>query len=110
MKKLGGLLISLVFGLVLLVHSGFGQETAKATTGEEEFKANCASCHPMGGNVIKPDAAIKGSNKIKDFKKFLSWIRKPVQPMPAFAPTKISDAQAKKLYDYILTASKGEWK
>ena len=44
-----------------------------AETGETIFKAKCASCHPDGGNIIKPKETLKG---IKDTKKITAKIRK----------------------------------
>jgi cytochrome c6 len=95
---------------LLSFFGGFGQVTAKSKIGEEEFKENCSSCHPNGGNVIEPEDTIKGSPRLRDFKTFLSWIRKPVQPMPTFSSSQISEEQARQLYDYIVEASKSEWK
>jgi mono/diheme cytochrome c family protein len=110
MKKIFLIALGMSTALMFIITMGFTQDTAKTKSGEEEFKANCSSCHPNGGNVIKPGNPIKGSKKITNFKKFLSWIRTPLQPMPPFAPSMISDKQAKKLYDYVVNASKSEWK
>jgi cytochrome c6 len=96
--------------VALLSVGGFGQVSAKSKIGEEEFNKNCSSCHPNGGNVIEPEDTIKGSPKLGDFKTFLSWIRKPVQPMPAFSASQISEERARQLYDYIVEASKSQWK
>ena len=110
MKRIATVLCAAAICVALLSVGGFGQETAKSKTGEEEFKENCSSCHPNGGNVIKPEDTLKGSNTLKDFETFLSWIRKPVQPMPTFSASQLSEEQARQLYDYIVKASKSEWK
>jgi cytochrome c6 len=110
MKRIGIVLWVGAICIALLSLGGFGQVSAKSKIGEEVFKKNCSSCHPNGGNVIEPEDTIKGSPKLGDFKTFLSWIRKPVQPMPTFSASQISEEQAKQLYDYIVEASKSEWK
>jgi mono/diheme cytochrome c family protein len=105
-------LILFVAGTVLgvFVAAGLSQGAAPGDSGELIFKQNCMGCHPAGGNVIKPDKPIKAAPQLKTFEAFLTWIRNPVQPMPAYPLTKISDEQAKKLYDYILKQEKGGWK
>ena len=110
MKRIATVLCAAAICVALLSAGGFGQETVKSKIGEEEFKENCSSCHPNGGNVIKPEDTLKGSRMLKDFETFLSWIRKPVQPMPAFSASQLSEEQARQLYDYIVKASKSEWK
>jgi cytochrome c6 len=110
MKRIAFVLSVAAICVALLSIAGFAQVTAKSKIGEEEFKKNCASCHPNGGNVIEPEDTIKGSPKLRDFETFLSWIRKPVQPMPTFSPSQLSEEQARQLYDYIVEATKSEWK
>lgn len=74
-----------------------------AETGEAIFKAKCASCHPDGGNIIKPGESIKG---IKDTKKITKKIRKGGGGMPAFDAKAVSDADAKSVADYIVKTFK----
>ncbi len=76
---------------------------AAAATGEALFKAKCASCHPDGGNIIKPKETLKG---IKDAKKITTQIRKGGGGMPAFDAKAVSDADAKLLADYIMKTFK----
>jgi uncharacterized membrane protein len=76
--------------------------------GQGLFENNCMACHPNGGNAITPQDIIIGSDRLKDFPTFLSWIRDPrldngkKGPMPDFLPGKISDGQARQLYDYLI--------
>ncbi len=76
--------------------------------GQGLFENNCMACHPNGGNAISPEAIIIGSDELKDFPTFLGWIRDPrldngqKGPMPDFLPWKISDGQARQLYDYLI--------
>lgn len=76
---------------------------AAANTGETLFKEKCASCHPDGGNIMKPAASIKG---IKSSAKIIKQIRKGGSGMPAFDAKAISDANAKQLADYIMKTFK----
>ena len=110
MKNLEAKVMIIMAAVLLMTGMGLGAEKGKGKTGQEEFQANCAVCHPEGGNVIKPDKPLKGSDKLKDFKIFQAWIRNPVPPMTAFTTVQISEQQARAIYDYILTASKKGWK
>jgi cytochrome c6 len=76
---------------------------AAENSGEAIFKAKCASCHPDGGNILKPKETIKG---IKSSKKIITQIRKGGGGMPAFDAKAISDADAKLLADYIMKTFK----
>ena len=76
---------------------------AAETGGEAIFKAKCASCHPDGGNVMKPKESIKG---IKSSKKIITQVRKGGGGMPAFDAKAISDADAKLLAEYIMKTFK----
>jgi uncharacterized membrane protein len=70
--------------------------------GMELFSRYCNACHPGGGNVIEHGKAIIGSPELKDFQRFLHWVRHPVEPMPQFHESRISDAKVKELYEYIV--------
>ena len=70
--------------------------------GEKLFAADCSACHARGGNLIDPGKPVLHSPKLKDLDTFLAWIRHPAAPMPAFPASKISDAEAKELYAYIM--------
>jgi mono/diheme cytochrome c family protein len=109
MKTILAMLIIGVFTCSFVI-SAFTQDSAKGSPGEVLLKENCAACHPNGGNVINPNKPLKGAQTLNTFETFLSWIRKPIQPMPPFPPSKISDQQAKELYDYLLKETKGVWK
>jgi hypothetical protein len=87
---------------------GPGQRSPGSTLpGAEVFNANCSSCHPNGGNTIMPNLPLNGAPQLADFDSFLSYIRHPILPngsqgpMPAFPPERISDEQARNLYQYL---------
>jgi mono/diheme cytochrome c family protein len=109
MRVISGIAV-LGFMFLLLVSAVFSAETSKNPSGETLFKENCNSCHLNGGNVVKPKEPLKKAPQLKNFKSFLTQVRKPEAPMPAFSPAKISDTQAKELYQYILDQVKTAWK
>lgn len=80
-------------------------EPAQPQPGEAVFQAHCVACHPDLRNVLEPDKPIRGSARLKDLEAFVSWIRDPVTPMPAFPAGVISDAQAADLYRYLAPAA-----
>jgi mono/diheme cytochrome c family protein len=90
----------------------FGGRAPAAPVGMEAgrrlFMNNCMACHPNMGNAIMPDMIIIGSDNLTDLATFIKWIRNPLKdngqkgPMPQFLPWKISEAQAKQLYDYLI--------
>ena len=98
MKK-GIILATLVLTTALLASAA----SAATTGGEAIFKAKCASCHPDGGNIMKPAATLKG---IKDPKKITGKIRKGGGGMPVFDAKAISDADSKAVADYIIKTFK----
>jgi len=75
--------------------------------GENLYAANCASCHPGGGNVINPALPVVGSPHLKDLNTFTKFNRNPLRPdgskgvMPAYPKEKISDEQMKLIYEYV---------
>ena len=109
-KKFGTKVLIIMTIVLLITGMGLGAEKGKGKTGREEFQEKCAICHPEGGNVIKPDKPLKGSEKLANFQTFQTWIRNPVPPMTSFPASQISERQARVIYDYILTALKKGWK
>ncbi|MDD2852526.1 MAG: c-type cytochrome [Desulfuromonadaceae bacterium] len=98
MKK--SILAATVFmGICALSTASFSAENS----GEALFNGKCASCHPKGGNIIKPSETLKG---IKNANKITSKIRKGGGGMPIFDAKAVSDADAKLLADYIMKTFK----
>jgi mono/diheme cytochrome c family protein len=79
--------------------------------GENIFNASCSVCHVNEGNVIDSRFPLKGSQKLSDFKTFLSFIRDPKMPdgssgtMPSFSESQISDKDVDDLYQYFVAKS-----
>jgi uncharacterized membrane protein len=97
-------------GLVTGEKQGKGPSAYQA--GEKLYAANCATCHPNGGNSCMPSMPLTGSPQLKDFDTFLAYNRDPKLPgphpmcpkrcMPAIPEKKVSDQQMKELYLYIV--------
>ena len=101
--------------LVTLSGTGFSEEK----TGEALFKDNCASCHPDGGNILNPKKTLsrkdREANNIITAADIINKMRNP-GPVPThpqvwagmkmFDKYKISDDEAQKIAEYILTTFK----
>jgi len=85
-----------------------GQPSQVQGRGAEIYRVECSHCHTQGGNVIYPNLPLRGSSQLADFNAFLEYLRHPVMPngsqgpMPAFPPARISDDQARDLYQYLI--------
>ena len=103
---------SVILFLISLTGIGFPDEQ----TGEILFKANCASCHPQGGNILNPKKTLsrkdREANNITSAADIINKMRNP-GPVPThpqewagmkmFDKDKISDDEAQKIAEYILT-------
>jgi uncharacterized membrane protein len=70
--------------------------------GHEIYSKDCNACHPGGGNVIEQGKPVINSPELQDFQRFLRWVRQPKAPMPPFPGSRISEAEVKDLYEYIV--------
>jgi len=83
-------------------------ETASIEVNAQQFAESCGACHPNGGNSIKPHLPLKDAPQLVDFESFLHYIRNPkardgsTTVMPPFSPEKLSDQQAREVYQYIV--------
>ncbi len=80
-----------------LVFEGEGRPLAvpmRFMAGEKLFAVNCNDCHPRGEDILN-------TPPLSDLDTFRSYLRNPKGDMPPFPPEKISDVQAKRLYQYI---------
>ena len=82
----------------------------KGKSPEAEFKANCAVCHPDGGNIINPKKTLhkidREANNVKTAADIVSKMRTPGPGMTTFDKKTISDSEAKKIAEYILKTFK----
>jgi cytochrome c6 len=84
--------------------------SAGETSGEALFKANCAVCHPDGGNIINPQKPLhqkqREANGVKTAADIVQKMRNPGPGMTKFDEKTIPDADAKKIAEYILKTFK----
>ena len=82
-------------------------ETVGVEVNAQQFTKSCSACHPNGGNSIKPHLPLKDAPQLVNFETFLSYIRSPkagdgsTTVMPSFSPEKLSDQQAREIYQYV---------
>lgn len=104
MKRLAVFLLSL--SLAAFSGAAFGEDMS----GKELFKKHCALCHPNGGNIIKPEKTLMKNHLdehgIKNADDIVHIMRNPGKGMQTFSKEKISDADAKKIAEYILNTFK----
>jgi cytochrome c6 len=78
--------------------------------GAEQFKNNCAVCHPDGGNIINPAFTLhkkdRVKNGVKTAKDIIGKMRNPGPGMTKFDKNTIPDNEAKAIADYILKTFK----
>jgi hypothetical protein len=121
-KNIGGLMSkSVVYFLCVLSVIGLGyfggrlvfaDKVADASeglkNGEKLYAAHCGSCHPNGGNLIKPSLPVINSPTLKSVDTFIKYSRNPRRPdntpgsMPAFSKQKLPDKEMKQIYEYII--------
>lgn len=92
-----------------LVYEGRTPEAGEAySVGRQIFIKRCSGCHVNGGNILYPNLPLRSAPQLASFDEFLAFIRNPhlpngeKGPMPVFTPGKLSDAEARKLYEYVL--------
>ncbi|WP_374089807.1 DUF2231 domain-containing protein [Methylomicrobium lacus] len=91
-----------------LVYRGFAPEApAQFKIGRHTFESHCSGCHRRGENIIVPSLPLRNAPQLQNFNDFLNFIRDPKMPdgspgsMPRFTLDKLSDQEAKQLYDYL---------
>jgi cytochrome c6 len=103
--KLGVLVVTV--GLALPA-AGLNAAEKKESAGAKLFQQHCASCHPDGGNIIKPALSLRKKDMdaqgIKTEKDIIGKMRNPGPGMTRFDAKTISDKDAKEIAQYILQA------
>jgi len=105
MKKIG--MASILFVMAFAAAGAIGWSNAEAAekTGEQLFKDHCTVCHPDGGNIINPKKTLLkkdlAANKIKTGDDIIKIMRNPGAGMTAFDTKSITDAEARKIADFI---------
>lgn len=105
LAKLGVLVVTV--GLALPA-AGLNAAEKKESAGAKLFQQHCASCHPDGGNIIKPALSLRKKDMdaqgIKTEKDIIGKMRNPGPGMTRFDAKTISDKDAKEIAQYILQA------
>lgn len=107
-----GLFVAGVFCILLIAGVGVAEEK----TGEMLFKEHCVACHRDGGNILNPKKTLnkkdREANNIMTASDIINKMRNPgpapTHPqewsgMKMFDKYKISDDEAQRIADYILT-------
>ena len=94
----------LVFGKT---SPGRAVEVFGSVVSSEQFAISCGLCHPGGGNTIKANLPLRSAPQLSDFNTFVAYIRSPKARdgsqtiMPSFPAEKLSDNQAREIYQYV---------
>lgn len=77
-------------------------------SGRTVFVGHCSGCHSNGGNILYPNLPLRSAPQLASYDKFIEFVRDPKLPdgskgpMPAFTQQKLSDQQARELYNYVV--------
>jgi cytochrome c6 len=99
-------IITGIAAAVLLLGTG-GCSPQSGMNGEEIFAQHCAGCHPNGDNTINPQKTLHkkdlAANNIEGPGDIVSRMRNPGVGMPRFSPNVITNKDAGKVADYVLS-------
>jgi len=86
------------------------KELAETQTGEALFKQFCSNCHPDGGNISDPEKSLHGAalsrNHISTPDDIVKIMRKPMSRMLPFDENTLSNKDARKIAEYVLSTFK----
>jgi cytochrome c6 len=101
---------SIVWYLSLALSLYPAQARAASSAGEAAFAANCAQCHPFGGNTLVPAKNLRvatlKANGIRSVQDIVNTMRRPGPGMPAFDSKTLTEQQAREIAEYILATFK----
>lgn len=109
MKKLAVVGIA-VLVVCMFAAGSFAKEAAKGKSGMQLFAENCSMCHPDGGNIVNGKKTLhkadRDANDVKTPADVIKRMRNPGPGMTKFDVKMVSDADAKKIADYIFATFK----
>jgi cytochrome c6 len=109
MKKVFAVCI-VTIAMFMFAAVAFAKEAEKVKSGEALFKEHCSMCHPDGGNVMNAKKTLRKADRdahnVKTPADVVKLMRKPGSGMTAFDKNAISDADAKKIAEYIFSTFK----
>ncbi len=98
--------LAALFSLLCLA----GCSPRSGLSGEEIFAQHCAGCHSEGGNTVNPRKTLHKkdleADNIKTPGDIVSRMRNPGVGMPRFERNVITDRDAEKTAEYILSTFK----
>lgn len=71
--------------------------------GDVLFAQNCSECHVGGGNIVKKNKPVFGSQKLATLATFKAYLKSPVGHMPYYKHIVQDSPSLKALYDYCKT-------
>jgi cytochrome c6 len=87
----------------------YGAEKTESK-GAKLFQQHCSSCHPAGGNIIKPAMTLHKKDReahgVKTAKDIVGLMRNPKPGMTKFDSKTIPDKDAMEIAEYILATYK----
>ena len=109
-SKLAACLCTGLIGYSTLVLAESTVRAATEQSGAVNFKKHCESCHPYGGNALRPiknlSRTVRERNGIKTANDIVKLMRKPGEDMPAFNEKKLSEKDARNIAEYVVKTFK----
>lgn len=91
----------LVMGMLWMLSPCSAEKPKKtAPSGQQLFKQHCESCHPGGGNRIKPGLELAESKQLDNIITFKDYLRRPPGHMPYYQNIVSNKDTLNALYKY----------
>lgn len=96
------------FGGELVYAGRMTKEGNNFQAGQKVFINHCSGCHVNGGNIFYSNLPLHSAPQLQSYETFIAFVRNPTLPngakgpMPTFTPAKLSDQQARDLYEYVV--------
>jgi cytochrome c6 len=107
---MGKLKIIVCYAALFSLLCPVGCSPRSGMSGDEIFAQHCAGCHPEGGNTVNPRRTLHKkdleADNIKTPGDIVSRMRNPGVGMPRFERNVITDRDAEKIAQYILSTFK----
>jgi cytochrome c6 len=106
MSRMAMLAVLTVSAFVLACAAPSPGTAEDAKSGEALYKSKCASCHPDGGNRIRPEKTLHAkdleANNLASVEALVKYFRNPGKGMPKYTAKTLPDDQARTLAQYVL--------
>ena len=112
-SRLMSVLMACLISLAAIAAFGQAPAFADSAEGAAVFKANCASCHARGRNLVKAEKNLKlaslekyGMNSVEAI---IAQVTNGKNAMPAFRG-RLKPAQIESVANYVLAQAQNDWK